>query len=190
MTKQYGTQLDDYGFELYEENAFPLAYLITFRTFGTWLHGDERTSIQREHDGRRRTSLVDPNHPLEEAMRNQLSQSPMILTPEQRSIVEASIRETCEVRRYGLHAVNIRTNHGHSVISAAVKPEKIVIDLKAYSTRHLREAGEFCPDDRIWARGASTRYLWKPRHVEAAVDYVLYSQGDLPFYLMSDVSED
>jgi hypothetical protein len=32
--------LDDYGFEIYEENEFPIAYLLTFRTFGTWLHGD------------------------------------------------------------------------------------------------------------------------------------------------------
>lgn len=31
--------LDEYGFEIYEENEFPIAYLLTFRTFGTWLHG-------------------------------------------------------------------------------------------------------------------------------------------------------
>ncbi|MFN0139411.1 MAG: transposase [Pyrinomonadaceae bacterium] len=113
-----------------------------------------------------------------------------MLPRDQRRIVEASIRETCEFRRYGLRAVNIRTNHGHCVISAAVKPEKIVNDLKAYSTRHLREAGEFSPDDGVWARGGSTRYLWKPRHVEAAVDHVLFSQGDLPFCLLPEVSED
>jgi hypothetical protein len=32
--------LDDYGFEIYEENEFPIAYLLPVRTFGTWLHGD------------------------------------------------------------------------------------------------------------------------------------------------------
>ena len=42
--------LDDYGFEIYEENEFPLAYLLTFRTFGSWLHGDEQESVGR--DGR------------------------------------------------------------------------------------------------------------------------------------------
>ena len=31
--------LDDHGFEIYENNAFPQAYLLTIRTFGTWLHG-------------------------------------------------------------------------------------------------------------------------------------------------------
>ena len=29
--------LDEYGFEIYEESEFPLAYLLTFRTYGTWL---------------------------------------------------------------------------------------------------------------------------------------------------------
>jgi hypothetical protein len=42
--------LDDYGFEIYEENTFPLAYLITLRTFGTWLHGDERGSVSRKRN--------------------------------------------------------------------------------------------------------------------------------------------
>ena len=27
---------------IWDDNEFPLAYLITFRTYGTWLHGDER----------------------------------------------------------------------------------------------------------------------------------------------------
>lgn len=28
----------------------PLAYLITFRTYGTWLHGDERGSVDKNHN--------------------------------------------------------------------------------------------------------------------------------------------
>ena len=30
--------------------SVPLAYLITFRTYGTWLHGDARGSVDREHN--------------------------------------------------------------------------------------------------------------------------------------------
>ena len=39
--------LDDHGFEIYEENDFPLAYLLTLRTYATWLHGDDRQSVDR-----------------------------------------------------------------------------------------------------------------------------------------------
>jgi len=28
-------------------NSFPLAHLITVRTYGTWLHGDKRLSVDR-----------------------------------------------------------------------------------------------------------------------------------------------
>lgn len=190
MGNQYGTRLDDYGFEKYEENAFPIAYLITFRTFGTWLHGDERGSMQRSRDRRFRTVKFDPNVPLNDAMRTELKQVPVVFSAVQREIVEAAIRETCEFRNYGHRASNVRTNHAHTVISAAVKPEKIANDLKVNATRRLREAGELDAGIKIWARGASTRYLWKPAHVAAAVDYVLYSQGDTPLGTVTEMPED
>ncbi|HEV8590779.1 MAG TPA: hypothetical protein VGQ55_01645 [Pyrinomonadaceae bacterium] len=31
----------------WDDNDVPLAYLITFRTYGTWLHGDRRGSVDR-----------------------------------------------------------------------------------------------------------------------------------------------
>ena len=34
----------------FDDNEFPLAYLITFRCYGTWLHGDERGSMDRTHN--------------------------------------------------------------------------------------------------------------------------------------------
>lgn len=87
-------------------------------------------------------------------------------------------------------AVNIRSNHGHAVIGAAVKPEKIVNDLKVYATRALKDAGLVAAEQKVWARGASTRYLWKPAGVDAAIEYVMYSQGDVPFGAVVEMPED
>ena len=69
----------------------------------------------------------------------------------------------------------------HAVVTAEVKPEKIINTFKGYATRRLRTEGFYPSDLTIWARGRSRRYLWKPRFVTAAVDYVLYSQGWIPF---------
>ena len=179
--KAHKEMLDDYGFEIYEENTFPLAYLITFRTYGTWLHGNQRSSVQRSRDKRFKSIRIDPNVPLEEKMLEEMKQPAFILTESQRDHVRIAIEKVCAYRRYSLHALNVRTNHGHTVVSKAVKPEKIVNDFKVYATRRLREHNEVSSTAKVWSRGASTRYLWKPRHVEAAVDYVLYSQGDVPF---------
>jgi REP element-mobilizing transposase RayT len=167
--------------EMYEESEFPLAYLLTFRTFGTWLHGDERGSIARNGKVIRTAVKLEPNVPLHEAMRAKSKQAAVTFDLEQRKIVTEAINEVCSHREYMLHAVNVRSNHAHAVISKAVKPEKIVNDLKAYATRRLRERWQFGSNERIWSRGASTRYLWKPRHLAGAVDYVLYCQEDIPF---------
>ncbi|MFN6963160.1 MAG: transposase [Pyrinomonadaceae bacterium] len=173
--------LDDHGFEVYEENEFPIAYLLTFRTYGTWLHGDKRGSVGRHGTNRYGEPGIEPSEPFIEEMAATRSRHAITLDPNQRDIVAGAIKEVCSHRGYGLRALNVRTNHTHSVVSAAVKPEKIVNEFKSYSTRKLRKDLQIDSGAKVWSRGASTRYLWKPRHVEAAVDYVLYCQEDIPF---------
>ena len=131
--------LDDYGFEIYEENEFPLAYLLTFRTYGTWLHGDERESVGRDGRNRYGKPRIQPKPEFESAMKAETKQPPFILTNPMRRIVERAITELCERRGYGLSAVNVRTNHAHAVVSAQTKPERIVDALKANATKLLRE---------------------------------------------------
>jgi REP element-mobilizing transposase RayT len=173
--------LDEYGFEVYEENEFPHAYLLTFRTFGTWLHGDIRWSVGRSRRSPRESKLIRPNIPLQKTMIGEMNQPPVVLNKDQRQAVELAISEVCENRGYYLRAANVRTNHVHAVVTAQVKPEPIINTFKAYSTRKLRDECLFARDLRVWSRGKSRRYLWKPRHVLAAIDYVLYSQGWVPF---------
>lgn len=169
--------------EDYEENQFPIAYLITFRTYGTWLHGDERTSTRRKRLPRTYTKIIEPNVPLHERMHEKMDGPPMVLDRQQRKAVRDAIMELCKQRGYRLFALNVRTNHVHAVIGVWAKPERVADALKAFATRRLRELGLIGSSDRIWSRGRSRRYLWKARHVEAAVDYVLYCQSDMPFDL-------
>jgi len=171
-------RLDEFGFEIWEENPFPLAYLLTFRTFGTWLHGDERTSVKRDGWNVYGRARVASNDRMERWMLEEMKQPPFVLSTPMRSVVEASVRELCERRGYGLGAVNVRTNHVHAVVSAALKPERIVDALKANATKFLREAGLVDRETRVWSRGRSRRYLWKPRHVYAAIEYTVNGQGD------------
>lgn len=173
--------LDDQGFEIYENNDFPLAYLLTFRTYGTWHHGDERFSVGRNGMNSYGGPKFQPSVPFAEQMAGSQTQPSFLLSEEERICVGSAIESVCSHREYLLRAANVRTNHAHAVVSAGVQPEKIVNEFKAYATRKLRFEFEIGPERKIWARGASTRYLWKPRQVLAAVDYVLYCQEDIPF---------
>ncbi len=145
----------------YEENEFPLAYLITFRTYGTWLHGDERTSVRRNRKGKYETKVIDINVPLKERMEEETIGKPVILDRSQRKAVQDSIKEVCQHRDYILYAVNVRSNHGHVVVGAEARPERIADTFKAYSTRKLRELRLIDPEIQIWSRGRSRKYLWK-----------------------------
>jgi REP element-mobilizing transposase RayT len=171
----------NFDLEEYEENEFPIAYLLTFRTYGTWLHGDNRLSVGRNRNNKFGEPRIQPSVPLQEEMESKKHQPAVFLDENLRRLIAEAISEVCEHRNYLVQALNVRTNHVHSVISAAIKPEKIVNDLKAYSTRRLRREWLIGRDEKVWSRGASTRYLWKPRHVTAAIDYVLYCQEDIPF---------
>lgn len=112
---------------------------------------------------------------------SQLKSETFLLRGRERKVVEEAIREVCDVRGYGLFAVNVRTNHAHSVVSNSDKPERLMNSFKAYSTKALRTAGLLAADARAWSRHGSTRYLWTDDHISAAVDYVVNGQGgDLP----------
>ncbi len=162
----------------YDYSDFPLAYLITFRTYGTWLHGDEKLSVDRKFNiyG---TPKRDANLKLKKEMLEELKHKPFILAENQREVVKISIQEVCEHRGYKLQAINVRSNHIHTVVSAQVKPKLIIEAFKSYSTRKLRENSLADQETKVWARGGSRRYLWKPRFVSLAIEYVLYGQGDI-----------
>lgn len=126
---------------------------------------------------------MPPYHKLKAAMAEELKHPPVILNEQHRELTDQAIRDFCKRKTYPLHALNVRTNHAHAVVTAARKPERLADALKAAATRKLRKAQLFQPEVQIWSRGRSRRYLWKPRHVEAAVVYVIYGQGDEPFLL-------
>jgi len=164
-------------FAEFDSNEFPLAYFITFRTYGTWLHGDSRGSIDRQNNTYGRP-LLKPDNSREQRESRLLAHAPVMLTPAQRKAVERDLREVCQARGYVLLAVNVRTNHVHVVTSAACKPEPLLNAFKSYSTRKLRELGLISEGTKPWVRHGSTRYLWKEPQVEQAISYVLYGQGD------------
>lgn len=163
---------------MWNNTETPLAYLITFRCYGTWLHGDERGSIDRFHN-RYKSSYIPQDKVWHEHNKQQLKRESVILSSEQRKSVEDSIRETCRFRKWLLHAVNVRTNHVHAVITASsAQPERVLNDLKSYATRKLKQNDCWQFEYSPWADKGSQRRLWNEQSVANAVDYVVNGQGD------------
>jgi len=155
----------------------PLAYLISFRAYGTCLHGDRRGSVDRFHN-RYRSPRIPPNEQWRKYNFASLKQPPVKLGSQRRAAIEKAIRETCKIRGWVLLALNARSNHIHTVVSANCKPEPILNAFKANATREMREAGCWHSDRSPWIPRGSKKYLWDEESVSAAVAYVLYEQGE------------
>ena len=167
----------------FQDRSVAKAFLITFRCYGTWLHGDERGSVDRGYFNKFGTPKIKPDAEKVRRKANLMKHEAFILNAKQRAVVETAIREVCLIRGYILFALNIRTNHVHLVVSNSGQPERIMDSFKAYATKALRAAGLAGSEQKPWSRHGSTRYLWTDEHIAAAVEYVVNGQGgELPSF--------
>ena len=163
---------------MWNDTDTPLAYFISFRSYGTWLHGDKRGSIDR-FNNRYRSPYIPTNKNWQNDNQQRLKAKPLILKARHRKSIEVAIRETCNIRKWFLHALNVRTNHVHTVVSASQKKAGLVLNaLKANATRQMRQDGVWCHSFSPWADNGSKRRLWNEQSVAKAIDYVLNGQGD------------
>jgi len=112
----------------------PLAYFLTWTTYGTWLAGDERGWVAKPGVFRL------PNPKLEQAAQRLMTEPELILDDKQRRIVEKTVADHCRIRNWHLHAVNARTKHIHVVVTAPSRhPDEVTDQFKAWCTRKLKE---------------------------------------------------
>jgi REP element-mobilizing transposase RayT len=148
----------------------PLAYLLTWTCYGTWLPGDARGWV----DGVTHEACPSAAPEREQQARQLMVEEAVTLNEAERELVAATIRDHCKVRGWSLHAVNVRTNHVHVVVGLSAAPDKALRELKAWSTRRLKGASP--GRERWWTEGGSKRYLWKEESVAAAIAYVVEQQ--------------
>lgn len=153
-----------------------LAYLITFHTYGSWLHGRAPGSVDRRHN-RVGTAFAPSDAKRYEAMRRRMGSEPFTMTRSHRDVVRSAIEGVVAHRGWKLRALHVRTNHVHVVVTAGATPERVMNDFKAWATRRLREADLVGCDAAVWGRHGSTRYLNTQNAVERAIHYVKHNQG-------------
>ena len=162
----------------FQDRNHPKAYFLSFRGYGTWLHGDVRLSVDRKNFNRFGEGRISANAALKEKESSNLKNRPFIFEAKTREVIKSAIREVCDFRNYQLIALNIRTNHVHCVVTGQAKPELIMNSFKSYATRNLRSKLNLSAEVKVWSRHGSTLYLWTEKQIETAVDYVVNGQGD------------
>ncbi len=159
----------------------PLAYFLTWPTYGTWLPGDERGWIEFHHGWQ----MPDPSRELEACAK--MTEGAARLSANECVVVEGQIAETCAFRCWLLHAVNCRTNHVHVVVSARSNPRIVRSQLKAWCTRALNNyrrtaillggaKSSIVERKNGWAERGSQRFINDEDGLEAAILYVCDGQ--------------
>jgi REP element-mobilizing transposase RayT len=154
----------------------PLAYFITWTTYGSWLHGDPKGWVESGIPG-----IQDPDAERQRRSRERMTGDPVLLTAEQRLVVEETIRAHCHIRGWKLHALNVRTNHVHLVLTASVPPETVMAQLKAWCSRRLSEHGGLTGKGkngkrRWWTEHGSTKWINDEDYLNNAIRYTLEGQ--------------
>lgn len=160
--------------ELYSD---PLGYFITWTCYGTWLPGDDR-GWTRWHTGEK-----IPQPLLADWCRDQMTDQPLFLDENQRIMVNDTVALHCRIRGWYLHAVNCRSNHCHTVITASTHDGEEVRDqLKSWCKRKLKDEqrskgiDETDVREKWWTGKGSVKYLFDDESLEAAIRYTLEAQ--------------
>lgn len=154
-----------------------LAYFITFTMYGNWLHGDDRSSADRNHN-----TYGTPYLPADPKLRTYreraMTAPPYQLDQPRRKLVIESVTQHAAFRRWQLYAVHVRPAHVHIVSSGDRTPERMMDEFKAYASRALNRAGIDAGEVKRWTRHGSTRHLFTDDAVWRAAEYALDEQGE------------
>jgi len=160
----------------------PRGYLLTFRTYGSWMPGDERGSTDHENNLYGQPFVPPQRGRLLSARSSQKSET-ITLTPAQRGLIATRLPEIAAHYGWTIHTAYVGLDHVHVVVSAADRPERVLTALKRWLTRRLREGGLMAADAKVWSRHGSTVYLWKQRDVDEACRYVSEGQSESDRYV-------
>jgi REP element-mobilizing transposase RayT len=149
-------------------SEYPLAYHITFGTYGTRLHGDDRPHVDVEHN-EYGTPFPEADPFRSDEARARMTHDPVEMTFAQRREVEAAIREVASRYGWTTHEIASKPDHTHVVITADRVGDALRDALKAVVTRRLNKMFGVRP---WWAEGGSAKYIWDHEYFARASKYV------------------
>lgn len=161
-------------------DQFPNIQFLTFNTYGTWLHGDARGSVNRKGKFLR-TKFLQPDPELEAANRRRMKHSTVLMDAKMRGCVRRAIEADCLRKQRKLLELNVRTNHVHVLIASVDPISKVLHSVKAAATRALREEGLIAKDQPVWGSGGDKRIIRSEEGIARVRKYIRDGQGgDLP----------
>ena len=159
----------------------PITLFITWTAYGSWLPGDAR-GWKKWKCGEQQPQPV-----LEDWCRGRMNEKAVLLGERHRKTVEDVIREHSQIRSWELHAVSVRSNHVHVVVTVAPKTgnndyraadgiKRVRDELKANATRVLRRCENPIQNEKVWTKGGDIEFIDTDDDLEQVVIYISEAQ--------------
>jgi REP element-mobilizing transposase RayT len=162
-------------------------WFLTWRTYGTWLPGDDRGFVGAFHDRHGvRTSQNEPGVPMAEGQPHLMNYAARVMTGGEVRLAPAhaadlldQFQETCAVRGWKLLAAAVLSTHVHVIVEVDGDPEGFAVlrDLKSYAGRRLNRVAGRPAGGSWWSASGSRRVLKDAANVAAAMRYVSDQPG-------------
>ena len=150
-------------------NEHILAYFITWTVYGTFLPGDLRGWMKRDHGPQLPRPLLARWH------HDRLKHSIELLELVDRQCVKDAMVEISDFRAWKLWIANPRMAHVHCVVSASSYPGDRVRDqMKAKATKELRALDKRFCERPVWTRGGD----YQPVYTEDDLERVILYAGE------------
>lgn len=108
---------------------------------------------------------------------------PVLFDDAQREVIRETITRHCKFLGWKLFALNVRSNHVHLVVAAAVAPDDVMSQFKAWCSRKLSgAAGQTTPvarhsrRKRWFIEQGRTKWINDEAYLAQAIPYVLREQ--------------
>jgi REP element-mobilizing transposase RayT len=151
---------------------FPLAFHITFGTYGTRLHGDDRGTVDRRFN-QPGDPIIGSEPDWEFMELNKLRFPPRIFDLRQRQLVEQLIPDICVRGGWNLQARAAGKDHVHALLTAEADGDVIRKLLKRWLGQSLAVSLPLKPEQTFWAECGSVKWVWTPDYFERVKNYVL-----------------
>jgi REP element-mobilizing transposase RayT len=149
----------------------PIAYHITWGTYGTRLHGDARGTVDRGHN-EFGTPVLGPDPERQLGEFKGLKFRPVVLRVDQRLFIESILPSICVRGHWKYIEGAAGPDHVHAIVSSPFDPETVRRLMKRWLCQALSERWPLPDGATWWAEDGSIRWIDNERYFDNAVRYV------------------
>ena len=150
----------------------PIAYHITFGTYGCRLHGDPRGTVDRQHK-RDLEPVIREDWNRELTNQERLRFPPITLSSEQRVFVEAVVGVICERGGWRLFAAAAAPDHVHVCLFGEADGQRIRTWFKRWLGERLSSKWPLKPGQSWWAEDGSVKWIFDEVNLKNVIQYII-----------------